>query len=200
MSLEELSLAILIFGVDDSWRNVVVEHLPSRCCDIALYGTPLITEGFMALDERRGLGLMLDVETVKLTMFEVPLFFKSPKQLLYLSTGRFLSALVGNGDLSWEVWEIKLEIGEWKKVLPDIVFGGQKRKLQQLDSRGGKGKVVPIGWVKYPEVLALVYYYCKSCTCLFYNLDTHEISSTPLPYPSELLKAFVHKNTLLHLT
>ncbi|KAL6524407.1 hypothetical protein OROHE_016078 [Orobanche hederae] len=200
MSLEKLRLAILTFGVDDSWRNVGIEHLPTRCCDIALYGTPLITEGFMHWTNDEDSVVTLNVETEKLTMFEVPLFFKSPKQLLYLSTGRFLIALVGNGDLSWEVWGMKSETGEWKKVLPDIVLGGQKRKLQQLDSGGGKGKLVPIGWVNYPKVLTLVYYYCKSCTCLFYNLDTQEISSIPLPYPSQLLKAFVHKNTLLHLT
>ncbi|KAL6563429.1 hypothetical protein OROGR_002388 [Orobanche gracilis] len=62
-SCGELRLAILTFGVDDSWRNVGIEHLPSRCCNNALYGTPLITEGFMHWTNDKDSVLTLDVET-----------------------------------------------------------------------------------------------------------------------------------------
>ncbi|KAL6563430.1 hypothetical protein OROGR_002389 [Orobanche gracilis] len=50
---------------------------------------------------------------------------------------------------------MKSETGEWKKVMSDIVLGGQKRKLQQLASTGGKGELVPIGWINYPQNMLL---------------------------------------------
>ncbi|KAL6517490.1 hypothetical protein OROMI_033191 [Orobanche minor] len=83
-------------------------------------------------------------------MFEVPLCFKLCKASLHLPTEIFLSALVRHGDISLEVWGMKSETGEWKKMLPDIDLGAQKLKLQQLNSTGGgKADLVPIFFVLY---------------------------------------------------
>ncbi|XP_057775469.1 uncharacterized protein LOC130994444 [Salvia miltiorrhiza] len=120
-------------------------------------------------------------------------------RLYYLSTGTFLSLLVGdNRDLSWDVWGMKSETGEWRKVLPDIKLGSQKCRLQP--SAGKKDQVLePFGWVKYPEVLALRFR-GENRTCIFYNLDTHEINSTELPYSCSSYNGFVHKNSLVWLS
>lgn len=95
--------------------------------------------------------------------------------MYYLSTGRFLSLLVGSGDFSWEIWGMRSETGEWRKVLPDVKLGAQKYRLKQLAS-AEEGQVwEPLGWVKYPEVLAL-------------------------PYPCAGYYAIVHKNSLTWLS
>ncbi|KAL6494905.1 hypothetical protein OROGR_030824 [Orobanche gracilis] len=78
----------------------------------------------------------------------------------------FLSLLVGDRDFAWDVWEMTPETGEWREVLPGVRLGAKKWSLQQLASAGKDQELKPLGWVKYPEVLAL-HFSGKSRTCIF---------------------------------
>ncbi|KAH6831935.1 hypothetical protein C2S53_012810 [Perilla frutescens var. hirtella] len=197
-----LGLAILTAGVDNSWRYVRVEHLSMPATSLVLE-IPFITEGFMhwATEEKTTV-LTLDVETEILTVSEVPLpkSYCMKTRKYYLSTGRSLSLLVACENFLWELWEMKPETREWMKLVADIKLGAQKCRLQQF--AGGDNDVLEaVGWVKYPEVLAL-HFMGKRCsrTCIFYNLDTHEINSTELSLPCEAFHAVVHKNSLMWLS
>ncbi|KAL6533537.1 hypothetical protein OROMI_027649 [Orobanche minor] len=180
-----IHLAILTVGVDNSWREVEVEHL-SKHARLLVALRPLISDGFMHFVSWHTRSIVtFDVETEILSESEVPLphpFLgrspKNEKHWYYLSTGRFLSLLVGNLDFSWEVWGMESRSGEWSKLLPDIDLGAHKCRLLQFAY--GQSKVLnPTGWVKYPEILALGFN--DSQACIFYNLVTREISSTNLP-------------------
>ncbi|KAH6832708.1 hypothetical protein C2S53_015752 [Perilla frutescens var. hirtella] len=196
-----LGLAILTAGVDNSWRYVRVEHL-SKCARSLLSEIPLITEGFMHwAGKNRTDFLTLDVETEILTVSEVPLpeaYYKKAHKY-YLSTGRSLSLLVARENFLWELWAMKPGTREWTKLVADIKLGAQKCRLQQF-SGGDNEVLVPIGWVKYPEVLALRFIGdSMSCPCIFYNLDTHEIDSIELTTACYCYSV-VHKNSLMWLS
>ncbi|KAH6763606.1 hypothetical protein C2S52_021039 [Perilla frutescens var. hirtella] len=197
-----LGLAILTAGVDNSWRDVRVEHL-SKLARSLLSEIPLITEGFMHwVKKNRTDFLTLDVETEILTVSEVPFpeACYTYARKYYLSTGRSLSLLVARENLLWELWAMKPGTREWTKLVADIKLGAQKCRLQQFS--GGDNEVLePIGWVKYPEILALGFtgdY--KYCACIFYNLDTHEIDSIKLTTACDFYRGVVHKNSLMWLS
>ncbi|KAL6530445.1 Guanylate kinase 2 [Orobanche minor] len=157
-SIIELSLAILTVGVDESWRKVPVEHLPYKLGKLLLSKRPLTTEGSIhwVIDEMTNV-LTLDVETETFTTSIVPLPKAYNQGSYFLSTGRFLSLLFRREDLSWEVWGMRSRDGGWSKVLPGIELGAHKWRLQQLFACGEDRllRLMPIGWVKYPEVLAI---------------------------------------------
>ncbi|KAL6494901.1 hypothetical protein OROGR_030820 [Orobanche gracilis] len=121
---QQLFIAILTIGVDNSWRNVVSEELLLSRWKNLVHTPPLVTEWM------------------------------------------FLSLLVGDRDFAWDVWEMTPETGEWREVLPGVRLGAKKWSLQQLASAGKDQELKPLGWVKYPEVLAL-HFSGKSRTCIF---------------------------------
>ncbi|KAL6505655.1 hypothetical protein OROHE_023034 [Orobanche hederae] len=174
-------LAILTVGVDESWRDVPVKHLSSSMSLLCKSG--VINEGYIHwIRPEFWWVLTLDVETEIFTTSIAPLPRSYSPGSCYLSTGRFLSLLVPRGDLSWEVWVMGSRDGEWSKVLPDIDLGTHKSRLHERFGIGEDKALRPVGWVKYPEVLALCFRgKYPSRTCFFFNLKTNEINWTELP-------------------
>ncbi|KAL6502032.1 hypothetical protein OROGR_027165 [Orobanche gracilis] len=193
-SLVVWSLAILTVGVHESWRNVPVKHLKDYRFLLSKF--PLTTEGSIhwVLHGLRWV-LTLDVETETFTTSIVPISRAYNRGSCFLSTGKFLSFIFPREDLSWEVWGMGSRDGEWSKVLPDIELGAHKWRLQQQFGCGKDKMLEPVGWVKYPEVLALGFT-SKCRTCVFFNLKTREISSTELPGSYLRFNGHVHKNTM----
>ncbi|KAL6517475.1 hypothetical protein OROMI_033176 [Orobanche minor] len=99
-----LSLAILTVGVDKSWRNIPVEHLPYKLGKLLLSKRSLTTEGSIhwVINTMTNV-LTLDVETETFTTSIVPLPKAYNPGSCFLSTGKFLSLLFRREDLSWEV-------------------------------------------------------------------------------------------------
>ncbi|KAL6555464.1 hypothetical protein OROGR_006722 [Orobanche gracilis] len=201
-SIIELSLDILTVGVDKSWRNVPVEHLPSKLDKLLLSKRSLTTEGSIhwVINTMTNV-LTLDVETETFTTSIVPLPKAYNRGSCFLSTGKFLSLLFRREDLSWEVWGMRSRDGGWSKVLSDIELGAHKWRLQQLFACGEDRlwRLTPIGWVKYPEVLAMRFT-GKGRTCIFFNLKTNEIDSTELPESYSCFTGYVHKNSMAWLS
>ncbi|KAH6769037.1 hypothetical protein C2S51_014373 [Perilla frutescens var. frutescens] len=188
-----IHLVVLTVGVDNSWRPVQVEHLPRDAREL-LCLNPLITEGFMhwVAGSEKVLTLNLETEVIKETNAPLPEAYEGCRKC-YMSTGRYLSLLVSCRKHWWEVWEMKpAESGEWKKQIYNIKFDAQQ--LQQFEycnncsSHGDEDLLRPVGWVKYPEVLAFGVQ-C-SATLIFYSL--------PRYYGD--YHVFPHRNTLLWLS
>ncbi|KAL6525944.1 hypothetical protein OROHE_015468 [Orobanche hederae] len=99
-----LSLAILTVGVDKSWRNIPVEHLPYKLGKLLLSKRSLTTEGSIhwVINTMTNV-LTLDVETETFTTSIVPLPKAYNPGSCFLSTGKFLSLLFRRENLSWEV-------------------------------------------------------------------------------------------------
>lgn len=185
-----LHLAILTVGVDNSWRQLQVEHLPDNLRPL-FHCTRVVAERFVywASMHCREI-LTLDMETEIITETSVPLpACASIEKFFYLSTGRNLSLLFRRRDSTWEVWEMKPEAGEWRKCT-HFQFS-----FEQIDDHE---LFWPCGWVKYPEVLA-----CHTgiaSTLIFYNLRTHEIDPTQVHGHIVGIQPFPHRNTLLWLS
>ncbi|XP_057785373.1 uncharacterized protein LOC131002896 [Salvia miltiorrhiza] len=196
----DYDLDVFTVGVDESWRHVEVHHLPDHvwrfCFDDK---APLTSEGFLHWARGRYCATM-DVETEIITLSEAPYEYHESKYK-YLSTGRCLSLLVACGDLSWEVWEMKAETGEWRKALPNVDLGAEKFRIQQFAPPEAGGVLEPLGWVKYPQVLAFYFddfYWDKKRHCILYNLVTHQLDTIELPRNyTRGYWAFVHKNASL---
>ncbi|XP_057776000.1 uncharacterized protein LOC130994896 [Salvia miltiorrhiza] len=194
-------LDVLTVGVDESWRHVEVHHLPDHVRSFFFFKAPLTSEGFLHWGEGRYCATM-DVEKEIITLSEAPYQYDE-SDYYYLSTGRCLSLLVACGDLSWEVWEMKAETGEWRKALPNVDLGAEEWRIQQLAPKDG-AVLEPLGWVKYPHVLA--FYFDTFCWmpiqhCILYNLDTHQLDSIELPESyTGGYQAFPHKNNLIWLS
>ncbi|XP_057775972.1 uncharacterized protein LOC130994874 [Salvia miltiorrhiza] len=200
---EDYGLDVLTVGVDESWRQVEVHHLPDHVRRRLLAKTPLTSEGFLHWGWGKCCATM-DVETEIITLSEAPYQYKE-RDYYYLSTGWCVSLLVACGDLSWEVWEMKAGTGEWRKALPNVDLRAEKCRIQQLAPEDD-AVLEPLGWVKYPHVLAFYfdeYYYSRQWEhCIFYNLETHQLHSIELPRPyviASCFMAFSHKNTLIWL-
>ncbi|XP_057775472.1 putative F-box protein At5g52610 [Salvia miltiorrhiza] len=198
----DYGLDVLTVGVNESWRHVEVPH---HLSPFFFNEAPLTTEGFMHWGRGRYC-VTLDVETEIITLSEAPYQYDE-SAYNYLSTGRCLSLLVACGYLSWEVWELKAETGEWRKALPNVDLGAEEWRIQQLAPKDAPQVLVPLGWVKYPQVLAFrfgTYFSGKQWRprCIFYNLDTHQLHSIELPesYTSGYYEAFPHKNNLIWLS
>lgn len=191
---QRVGLHVLTVGVDKSWRNVQIHHLPQHVMSL-FFQSPLSTEGFVHWGKWR-YALTLNVDTEIVTMTEAPLPCQPCHNgFYYLSTGRYLSILVSRRKFSWEIWEMEPETGEWRNLLHNIELGAQKSRFQQFGSPGNDNPL-PLGWVKYLEVLAF-HFRDLGHTCVFYNLDTREINAIELPGPSIGFKASVHHNNLV---
>ncbi|XP_057785371.1 uncharacterized protein LOC131002893 [Salvia miltiorrhiza] len=197
----DYGLHVLTVGIDESWRDVEVHHLPDHVRSFFFHQSPLTSEGFLHWGSGRYC-VTMDVETEIITLSEAPHQYHENDYYYYLSTGRCVSLLVACGDLSWEVWEMKAETGEWRKALPNVELGAEKCRIQQFSD----GALEPLGWVKYPQVLAFYFgaYYCHEkqiCHCILYNLDTHQLDSIELPHSySRDHDVFPHKNNLIWLS
>ncbi|XP_057775988.1 putative F-box protein At3g52320 [Salvia miltiorrhiza] len=192
-------LDVLTVGVDESWRHVEVHHLPDHVRPFFLGETPLTSEGFVHWGRGRYCATM-DVETEIITLSEAPYQYHE-NNYKYLSTGRCVSLLVACGDLSWEVWEMKAETGQWRKALPSVDLGAEKCRIQQFAPEADR-LLKPLGWVKYPQVLAFYfgasYPWKRWRRCILYNLDTHQLDSIELPQCCDCgYDGFLHKNSLI---
>lgn len=195
--------AILTVGVDDTWRNVATQQLSPEAKAL-LCRTPLITEGFVhwagygpylkTFNQRFYGVLSMNVETEIIS--EVPpLEHRDNSFDYYLSTGRRLSVLIPRGDLLWDVWEMVGETGDWRNLVPNINLRAHKRRISQIHW----GPLLPVGWVKYPDVLAFSFDDSPS-PCIAYNLGTDEIDSFDLDSKHIISVAGVHRNSLVRLT
>ncbi|XP_057775993.1 putative F-box protein At3g52320 [Salvia miltiorrhiza] len=197
----DYGLRVLTVGVDESWRQVEIHHLPDHVRPLFFKRGPVTSEGFLHWGRGKCCAT-LDVETEIITLSEAPGQYHESRYK-YLSTGRCLSVLAACGYLSWEVWEMKAETGEWRKALPKVDLGAQKCWNQQFGPEDGR-VLMPLGWVKYPHVLALYfddYYWTEGRPCIFYNIYTHQLHSIELPKSyTERYAAFVHKNSLMWLS
>lgn len=175
-------------SADSSWRDVGMGN------NLLDQSTPLITEGFMHwVSRRKVLTLNVETETVTDTSPPIPKHTRNLRYC-YLSTGRYLSLLISCGEFVWEFWEMKPETGEWRRMA-DIELEAHKSRLQLLAAASKHYKILrPVGWVKYPEVLA----FCFD-TCIFYSLHTHQLHSIDLPLPCGHYSAVVHRNSLVWL-
>lgn len=164
-----LGLGVCTVGVDKSWREVEISHLPRDYSWLILRQFPLTTEGFTHWS-RWSCVLTLNVETEVFTMSKVPI--PPDHDNYYLSTGRYLNVFIPRGNFSWEFWEMNPpESGEWRKM---VKIEMEPQKFDFVPKSYPTLK--PLRWIKYPEILAFCFLR-NIRICVLYNLDTHEIST-----------------------
>ncbi|KAL7122774.1 hypothetical protein ACP275_01G064600 [Erythranthe tilingii] len=166
---------ILTVGVDTLWRFVCTQHLSASAAKQLVESTPFVTEGFIHWAHGEGEHVLtLNVETEVITETPVPqTIFKN----YYLSTGTSsLSLLISRLDSSssFDVWEMKSETGEWTKLYnfdTEALRCDFQRLWRKRNRRPLKLvlvsclpyrpiyphllNLVPVGWLKYKEVLVL---------------------------------------------
>ncbi|KAL8055729.1 hypothetical protein ABFX02_04G074500 [Erythranthe guttata] len=192
---------IVTVGVDESWRRVCTQHLSPES-KILLGKDSVTTEGFIhymnTFDDNRV--LTLNVETETITEYAIPDRGLDYKFRCCLSTGKSLSMLgkCGEGNY-WEVWEMKSETGEWTEMY-SIDLEAHKSKLDELYGKKDRGSsiIVPMGWLKYHEVLILRFLHSARFH-IAYNVRTREIDSLELACDSFNPAFRVHTNSLLGL-
>ncbi|KAL3629232.1 hypothetical protein CASFOL_026454 [Castilleja foliolosa] len=150
-------LFILTIGVDNSWRTVGSECKSLQTKEF--FDAPLITEGFVHWYIRdTNEVLTMDIETEIITETSGPIHrvvYGNQRKIL-LSTGIYLSLLIPCGKFSWEVWEMKPKIDyRWRKVW-DISLEAHKWSLIQRNLNNQYEHLIPVGWLKYLEVLVFV--------------------------------------------
>ncbi|KAL3629264.1 hypothetical protein CASFOL_026486 [Castilleja foliolosa] len=148
---------ILTIGVDNSWRTVgsECESLQTK----EFFDAPLITEGFVHwYISYTNEVFTMDIETEIITETSGPTHrvVYGNQRKIYLSTGIYLSLLIPCGKFSWEVWEMKPKIDyRWRKVW-DISLEDHKCSVIQRNRFNQFEYLIPIGWLKYLEVLVFV--------------------------------------------
>ncbi|CAA0834886.1 Unknown protein [Striga hermonthica] len=160
----------------------------------------MISEGFMHWTHpptNQVLTVNLETETFIETPGPIPVAGTGNVNNIYLSTGRYLSLLRRSGDYSWEIWEIsRPERGEWRKKA-DFSLEAHKGRFKQLGLRHDDKFLIPVGWVKYPELLALKSDDEKHRAVIFlYNLVTQEFDKIELPFYFPMCNIMVHKSSL----
>ncbi|GFP94977.1 putative F-box protein at1g71320 [Phtheirospermum japonicum] len=192
---------ILTIGVDKDWtRRVSTRHLSLTAKNLFLSQHPLTTEGFMHWtknDSRSEYVLTLNVETEIITQFPVPRHGETELMYYYyLPMGSYLSLLIARSKLSWEVWEMKPETGEWTKM-PNI-------DLEAQFAGSLNSALIPVGWLKCREVLVfgvgmgtsrISWSSIPTWDCIACNVRTGEFVKFPL-YGS-LNRFLVHRNSLV---
>ncbi|KAL3615445.1 hypothetical protein CASFOL_041106 [Castilleja foliolosa] len=188
---------ILTVGVDETWRRVCTQHLSPKAKENLMYA-PLTTEGFVHWFKNSKYVLTLNVETEIITKYLAP---SSGDRLYYFSTAKYLSLLIADAsrELSWEVWEMKPETGEWTQ-LPGIDlkdrFGllSECDTIYKLSAAYISSSLVPVGWLEYKEVLL---YRVPLGICVAWNIRLKEYEFIELD--SNLHGFFTHRNSLLWL-
>ncbi|CAA0829153.1 Unknown protein [Striga hermonthica] len=188
-------LQILTAGVDKKWRNVDLGLISSEEAHKAFHSVPLVTEGFIHWNRLYFLHVLtLNVETETITQTPAPLPTIGSQINIYLSTGKYLTLLSHNGQFSWQVWELsRPETGEWRKKAHFCLEVHKERF--NLSGVVHKDFVLPVGWVKYSELLAMRIG-GKSNVFFVYNLVTQEIDEIGLPDYISRYNIAVHKSSL----
>ncbi|CAA0828474.1 Unknown protein [Striga hermonthica] len=204
---------ILTVGVDKSWRAVDLGHLSIEVT-LALRFPPVITEGFIHwLRAENNTVLTLNVETETITKTPGP---RPSRGILehqvniYLSTGKYLSLLRPCGEFSWQVWEMRPENGEWRKT-GSVCLESRRSQFERLRLTQPIGVLarplffnlrtglIPVGWVKYMELLALSALYAFRSTIFIFNLVTGEFDEIELPTYRAHYTILLHKSSLAWL-
>ncbi|CAA0829133.1 Unknown protein [Striga hermonthica] len=193
---------ILTVGVDKKWRNLDLGLISSEKAITAFFKPPLITEGFIHWNHPHTHHVLtLNVETETFTETPAPLpplqdFPARGRQTnIYLSTGKYLTLLSHYGrECSWEVWEMsRPETGEWRKKAHFCLEVHKERF--EISGVVPKDFFLPVGWVKYPELLAMRV--SGNTNAVFvYNLVTQEIDEIGLPSYVFRYSFVVHKSSL----
>ncbi|KAL3629224.1 hypothetical protein CASFOL_026446 [Castilleja foliolosa] len=187
---------ILTIGVDNSWRTVGTEceSLQNR----VRLSTPLITEGFVhwyGRDTNEVWTMNVETEIITKTSSPIPRVVYGNRQNIFLSTGIYLSLLRPCGEYCWEVWEMKPKIDyRWRKVC-DISLEAHKCTTFQRFGFNEYNYLIPVGWLKYLEVLV----FRTRDQILVFNLVTQEFVTVELLAPQIYCKTVVHKNSLVWL-
>ncbi|CAA0816161.1 Unknown protein [Striga hermonthica] len=185
---------ILNVGVDKSWRKVEFESTTPLRMDRLM-----ISEGFMHWTHpptNQVSTLNLETEIFTETPGPIPLGGAGNVNNIYLWTGRYLSLLRCYGDNSWDIWEMsRPERGEWRKKV-DFSLAAHKGRFEQLGLRHDD-LLIPVGWVKYLELLALKSDDKEHWTFVFLcNLVTQEFDKIELPLYMPLCSIMVHTSSL----
>ncbi|CAA0828472.1 Unknown protein [Striga hermonthica] len=166
---------------DESWRVVLSEPR------VSAFAPALITEGFVHWSTKDDKVLSMNLETEAFTESPGPAPKPAPRPArdddsddvivknTYLSTGRYLSLLRQWDNNLFEVWEMSPDTFAWKKT-GHFSLVDHESKFESTDSDGA---IIPIGWVKYLEVLVL----CPNMrgkTILVYNLVTRKMKTIEL--------------------
>ncbi|CAA0828471.1 Unknown protein [Striga hermonthica] len=158
---------------DESWRVVQAEPRVFK------YKPVLITAGFMHWVLHDDRLLTMNLETEEFTESSGPDYsigLSGEVKNTYLSTGKRLSLLRECGELYWEVWEMDPRMFAWR-MTGDFSL---EEHRSQFESTGKDVALIPVGWVKYLEVLVL----CADLgenTILIYNLIKEEMEKMELP-------------------
>ncbi|KAL8063954.1 hypothetical protein ABFX02_01G059600 [Erythranthe guttata] len=166
--------AVLTLGDDSSWRGLSIGHL-SHASKHILNCTPFTTEGFMHWtygDYPRV--LTLNVEREIITEQSIPDGCVG-RSKYYFPTERSLTLLVERSELSWDVWELEPETGEWTK-LPTIDL-----ELQRDEFENSEKLPAPIGWLNDKEVLVFQFFRTRRLLFL-YNIRKRELEFLEVDY------------------
>ncbi|KAL3627677.1 hypothetical protein CASFOL_029040 [Castilleja foliolosa] len=191
---------ILTIGVDNSWRTIGSESVSLAATQISVSAPALMTEGFVhfcLIDSNEVLTLNVETEIITDTSGPIPKGRNRNQLNTYLSTGRYLSLLRPCGEFCWEVWEMKPKIDyRWRKVW-DISLETHKCSTCQLFGFNEYSYLIPIGWLKYLELL--VFSVSDDDPIFVFNLLTREIVTFELPFSCNNYNILMHKNSLVWL-
>ncbi|KAL3615575.1 hypothetical protein CASFOL_041236 [Castilleja foliolosa] len=204
----ECMIMILTVGVDTGWdRRVSIQDLPLEAKKL-LRGDTLTTEGFVHWTRDYNDILTLNVETEVITQFRVPNSCHvgdDGKRLryYYLAMGSYLSLLIAKSYLSWEVWEMRPENGEWTRM-PDIDVEA-RNVLRHLSSKLKHSRTTncwlePVGWLNSREVLMFhvdLDIPNPERFLIAYNVRTREIDSFELYYRFLTSYFMAHRNSMV---
>ncbi|CAA0838455.1 Unknown protein [Striga hermonthica] len=190
---------MLTAGVDKTWRDIDLGLISSDALK-AFHNTPLVTEGFVHWQNHRTHHVLtLNLETETFTETPAPLLPPAigSDRNIYLSTGGKCLTLLRQYEVClWQVWEMsRPETGEWRKKAH---FSLEAHK-ERFKIPGGvpNNFLTPVGWVKYPELLAMKARDKAQMSAVFiYNLVTHEIDEIGLPTFIATYRILVHKSSL----
>ncbi|KAL3637303.1 hypothetical protein CASFOL_019602 [Castilleja foliolosa] len=204
---------ILTVGVDNSWRTIRTQQMTLADIQTIKLSRPVMTQGFIHwIGDGDIFTLNVETETINRIRRPKP-FDRRPISIsrssslcygnivTYLSTGgRLLSCLVPCGEFLWEVWENNPDSREWKKLF-DIDLEHDEWTLERPRRNEFReyGYLVPIGWVKYLELLAFrpsrnanfVFFYSCVGFGIFGKFDLHN--------PLCRYNVFLHQNSLVWL-
>ncbi|EYU46246.1 hypothetical protein MIMGU_mgv1a017669mg, partial [Erythranthe guttata] len=171
-----LRCVIATVGVDNSRRDVCTQHLSPEAKGQLYRNKTTTTEGFAHWTDAKThtLVLTLNVETETFTQYPVPQGQDNYGDKYYLSTGKSLTLFDSGSNFFMEVWEMKLETGEWTKMYK-IDLEAQKCNFEHFRSKGCSFPFAlkPVGWLKYREVLVLRFSHMTRF-CVAYNVLTKE--------------------------
>ncbi|KAL3629231.1 hypothetical protein CASFOL_026453 [Castilleja foliolosa] len=104
------------------------------------------------------------------------------------------------GEYCWEVWEMKPKVDyEWRKVWDISLETHKCSTFQRLVFLQNEVVFIPVGWLKYLEMLVFRPSNALRSQIFVYNLLTYEIVTIELPAPNCDYKPVVHKESLVSL-